>query len=136
LCSRALRFHLGSWDGNISLERLIISLALGEAVDAVEREECASGVMMIPVVQDGVYEGVEGLNEALATPGVEDIIITAKRAQRLVAWPEGCSYPGFIFARGPSPEFVESAIRDAHRKLRFRISPALPVVAPSSSPAQ
>jgi formate-dependent phosphoribosylglycinamide formyltransferase (GAR transformylase) len=128
LCSRALRFHSQGGGKTLSLERLLISLALGEAVNGVEREECASGVMMIPVIQEGIYEAVEGIEEALAVPGVEDVVITAKHAQRLIAWPEGCSYPGFIFARGPSPQFVEDAIRRAHCKLKFKISPSLPVV--------
>lgn len=128
LCSKALRFHSDTWGRNVSFERLIIALALSEAVHSVIREECASAVMMIPVSQAGVYEDIEGLEDALATPGVEDIVISAQRGQRLILWPEGCSYPGFIFARGPSPEFVENAVRSAHRKLQFRISRALPVV--------
>ncbi len=128
LCSRALRFCSLSWGGNVSLERVIVALALGEDLCAVRREERASGVMMIPVGQDGIYESIEGVNDAREVPGVEDVIITAKPAQRLVAWPEGCSYPGFIFARGSTPEFVESALRAAHSKLRFCISAALPVI--------
>jgi hypothetical protein len=42
--------------------------------------------------------------------------------------PEGASYLGFIFARGASPKVVENALRRAHEKLRFVISPALPVI--------
>jgi hypothetical protein len=42
--------------------------------------------------------------------------------------PEGASYLGFIFARGGSPDFVESALRRAHEKLHFIISPALTVI--------
>jgi hypothetical protein len=59
---------------------------------------------------------------------VEEIEITAKRRQPLVPLPEGASYLGFIFARGESPEFVEDALRIAHGKLRFVVSPALKVV--------
>lgn len=128
LCSRALRFRSTEWGENISLERVIIALALGEDISAVSREEPASGVMMIPVEQEGIFEGVAGVEEARATPGIEDTIITAKPGQHLIPWPEGCSYPGFIFARGDEPGEVEKALRCAHGKLRFRISPALPVV--------
>jgi hypothetical protein len=32
---------------------------------------------------------------------------------------EGASYPGFIFARAESPERVETALREAHRRLEF-----------------
>jgi biotin carboxylase len=128
LCSRALRFRSPSWGENVSLERVIIALALGEDVSAVRREELASGVMMIPVEEEGIYEDVRGVEEALETPQVEDIVITAKPGQRMIPWPEGCSYPGFIFARGSRPESVVLALRRAYRKLQFQLAPALPVV--------
>lgn len=128
LCSRALRFCSSALGTGMSLEEVLIHLALGTDVRDVRREQAASGVMMIPIPQEGVYQDVEGVEEALMTPGLEDIVITAKSAQRLVPLPEGSSYLGFIFARGASPEFVEAGLRQAHEKLRFAISPALPVV--------
>ncbi len=128
LCSRALRFRAPGKDDNISLEELIIRLALGEDVETTRREEAASGVMMIPVPQAGIFQRVEGVKEAGKTPGVEDIIITARPNQKLIPLPGGTSYPGFIFARGASPEFVEQALRNAHQKLHFVLGPALPVI--------
>ena len=83
---------------------------------------------MVPIPRDGIYEGVEGVEEVSSQPGVEDIVITAKPGQRLVTLPEGSSYLGFIFARATRPETVEAALRGAHAKLRFDIRPALPVV--------
>ena len=83
---------------------------------------------MIPIPGEGVYVNVNGLDEAQSTPGVEEVIITAKQGQKLVPLPEGNSYLGFIFARGDSPEFVEDALRTAHARLRFEIATALPVV--------
>jgi biotin carboxylase len=127
LCARALKFENG-W----SLEELIIRHALrhalGEPVEGVRREEASSGVMMIPVPSAGVLEEVRGEAEARAVQRVEDIRITAKLKQNLVPWPEGSSYLGFIFARGPSPAEVEAALREAHRRLEFVITAALPVV--------
>jgi biotin carboxylase len=128
LCSQALRFHAPGRDENISLEELIIRLVLGEDIETIRREEVASGVMMIPVPRAGVFQRVEGIEEARHTPGVEDIIITARPNQSLAPLPRGTSYPGFIFARGPSHEFVEHALRSAHQKLHFVLSPALPVI--------
>ena len=83
---------------------------------------------MVPIPRDGIYESVEGVEEASSQPGVEDIVITAKPGQRLVTLPEGSSYLGFIFARGASPQWVEDALRGAHQKLCFTIVPSLPVV--------
>jgi biotin carboxylase len=128
LCSRALRFCSPTLGEGLSLEELLIHLASGKNVQDVCRESAASGVMMVPIPRSGIYEGVEGVEEALRTTGVEDIVITAKPSQRLVTLPEGSSYLGFIFARGTLPQSVEGALRDAHEKLHFGIRPALPVV--------
>lgn len=123
LCSRALRFGAG-----MSLEELVIRNALGQPLHGIHRESAAAGVMMIPIPGTGVFEGVEGVEDALRVPGVEEVHVTAKLHQKLVPWPEGASYPGFLFARASSPEAVEDALREAHRRLHFRIAPMLAVV--------
>jgi hypothetical protein len=84
--------------------------------------------MMIPIPQAGIYHDVKGIDQARETPGVADVIITAKPTQQLEPLPEGSSYLGFIFARAPTAQFVEQALRSAHHKLLFVIVPALPVV--------
>jgi biotin carboxylase len=128
LCSRALRFEIPLVDKEVALEELLIRLMLGLDVSRIYRENAASGVMMIPIPETGFYQETQGVDEARAVAGIEDIAITAKESQKLVPLPEGSSYLGFIFARGGSPDFVENALRRAHEKLRFVISPALPVI--------
>ena len=115
-------------DHPISLEEVILRHALGEDVDNIARESCASGVMMIPIPHQGFYEGVENLEAAQQVPGIERIEITAKLRQKLIPLPEGASYLGFIFARAADPQSVESALRESHQRLRFLISTAIPVV--------
>jgi biotin carboxylase len=114
LCSRTLRFGTG-----LSLEELILRHALGMEVPTLERERRAAGVMMLPVPRAGVLKEVRGQAEALAVPGIDEVAITAHPGQDLVPLPEGASYPGFIFARAESPERVEAALREAHRRLEF-----------------
>ena len=126
LCGRALRFG----PKRISLEELLVRHALGLGGSDVEREEAASGVMMIPVPQSGILEGVEGLAEAKKIAGIEEIEITARLRDYVVAWPEGSSYLGFIFARGKSPREAEEALRAAHDKLRFKFTARLAVEHP------
>jgi formate-dependent phosphoribosylglycinamide formyltransferase (GAR transformylase) len=128
LCARALHFHLPSQQQDIPLEEVILRLALKMDLGGLEREPRAAGVMMIPIPEAGFYEEAQGLDEARATPGVDSIEITAKPKQKLVPLPEGASYLGFIFARAEKPEQVEQALREAHGKLRFVVSAALPVV--------
>lgn len=128
LCARALRFEAPGAARGISLEELGIRLALGEDLTRIRRERAAAGVMMIPVAEAGILREVQGLEAARATPGVEEVVLTARPGQRLVPWPEGASYPGFLFARGATPEGVEQALRRAHAELRFVVSPALAVL--------
>jgi biotin carboxylase len=126
LCSRALRFGAQG----IPLEELLVRHALGFGGSDLEREESASGVMMIPVPRSGIFDGVVGIEDAEKTAGVEEIQITARLRDYVAAWPEGASYLGFIFARAKSPEEVENALRAAHGKLQFKFSPRLPVEHP------
>jgi len=125
-CSGALRFEIRETgkgkEETLSLEEIVIRHALGMNLPALEREPQASGVMMIPVPGAGVLREVRGLDQARGLPLVEEIIITAHPGQELVPWPEGARYPGFIFARGGTPEAVEAALRAAHRQLQFVIA--------------
>ncbi len=133
LCSKALRFSgqraAGSGQGATaaSLEELLLRHAIGEDISTFERERAASGVMMIPIPQRGVFRGVERVEEARAVPGVEEIQITAKPDATLVPLPEGKSYLGFIFARSGEPEEVERSLREAHARLRFKIEKEIPL---------
>ncbi len=117
LCSRALRF-----DGDVSLEDLIVRHAMGLRVDFLERERLAAGVMMIPIPQAGVLTEVRGQEEALGVPGIEEIRITVPVGQEVIPLPEGTRYLGFIFARDETPDGVETALREAHRRLTFVIT--------------
>lgn len=123
LCARALEF-----EGGARLEEVVLRHAAGDDVSGVRLAAGAHGVMMIPVPKEGCYEGVEGVQEARAVAGIEDIVITAVPGEHLVPLPEGSSYMGFLFARRDSPDRVEAALRAAHQKLRFRIAAMLPVI--------
>lgn len=119
LCSRALSFGQ-----DMSLETLILRHAVGLPIDAAAREAAASGVMMIPIPTAGVLRGVDGIEAARAVPGIDDVAITAHAGARLTPLPEGGQYPGFIFARAATADAIETALRAAHRRLRFEIAPA------------
>jgi hypothetical protein len=80
-------------------------------------------VMMIPIHQAGLLKRVNGCDAAEAVPLVERVEITARTNYSLVPLPEGDSYLGFIFAKGPTPEEVEAALREAHQRLSFEIAP-------------
>ena len=123
LCARVLQFGNG-----ISLEELVVLHSVGRMPKVLEAANPAAGVMMIPVPRAGILESVDGVAEAKATTGVDDVIITARRGDRLVPLPEGASYTGFIFASGATAQAVEQSLRRAHSRLRFAVLPALDVV--------
>jgi len=87
----------------------------------------ASGVMMIPIPQRGIFRGATGLMQARAVAGVSDIRITAQPGQMVAPPPEGGGYLGFIFSRAAGPEAAEAALRTAHAELAFDIQADLPV---------
>ena len=128
LCAKSLRFQREGKGQKVSLEEILLRHALGESPDGWRREAEASGLMMIPIPRRGVFRGADGLDDAKAVPGVDDIRITAKADQVLVPLPEGASYLGFIFARGLTAGDAERAVRDAHARLRFTIDPEVPVI--------
>lgn len=111
LCAKALP----------GLEELILRHAAGEPEPPLPPIR-ASGVMMIPIPHGGVFAGVDGV------PEQPEVIITAKKGQKLVPLPEGNSYLGFIFASGDTPDEVAATLRRTHSLLRFDIAGALPVI--------
>jgi hypothetical protein len=123
LCARALRFK-----NDLTLEEVVILHAVGNMPAGLNLFPPALGVMMIPVPRAGVYESVTGIEEALRTDGIDDVVITAKIGQKLVPLPEGASYTGFIFASGDDPAAVENSLRIAHSRLKFDILATLDVI--------
>jgi biotin carboxylase len=132
LCARALRFVLPGEADTVGLEELLLRHALELPGSDAPRETQASGVMMIPVPRSGILEKIEGEEEARATPGISGLEITARLHDFIAAWPEGSSYLGFLFAQGSGPADAEIALREAHQKLRFTLTPRLPVEHPVS----
>lgn len=122
-CAKALTFQ-----GGRTLEEIVLAHALGFdfAAGALELEEGASGVMMLPIPATGVLARVDGLDDAATVPGIAALEMTAVVGRVIRALPEGDRYLGFIFAAGPSPADVEAALADAYRRLRIIIEPVVP----------
>jgi ATP-grasp domain/L-amino acid ligase C-terminal domain 2 len=132
LCARALRFLSSQQPEPIGLEELLLRHALVLPGHDAPREPLASGVMMIPVPASGTLDEIRGEDSARLTPGITDLLITARMRDYIAAWPEGSSYLGFIFARRSQPEEAERALRSAHEKLKFSITPRLLVEHPAT----
>jgi ATP-grasp domain/L-amino acid ligase C-terminal domain 2 len=141
LCARALRFvenenqtpknKNAKEQASIGLEELLLLHSLDLPVNTRRREKIASGVMMIPVPSSGILDSVQGEDAARETLGITELLITARLHDYIEAWPEGASYLGFLFAAAETPREVEQTLRAAHAKLRFTMTPRLPVQHPT-----
>ncbi len=121
-CSQLIKAGTG-----VTLEEMIVRNSVGESTTSKVIEK-AVGVMMIPVAgSGGILRRIEGLGNATRVPGVTSVELDARPGQILTPWPEGCAYPGFIFAEADSTDKVVRRLEQAHAELKFVYSPALPV---------
>jgi len=113
-------------DKAFNLEELVIALAVGKPVQAGPLEK-ARGVMMIPAGKGGILRRVEGIGAARKVPGIEKVDIIIREGNELVPLPEGNQYPGYIFARGDTPDEVVNALREACAQLDFVVAPVFKI---------
>ena len=121
-CADMLKFGL-----NIGLEELVLLQALGKPVD-IPALKNSVGVLMIPIPSQGILRRVEGISRAKQLPHITDIGISVREGYELVPLPEGASYLGFIFAKAPTAELAELALREAHACLKIVIMPTFKVI--------
>jgi biotin carboxylase len=118
-CARLLRFGTGA-----GLEELVLAQAAGLPLELAPLD-AAGGVLMIPTPRAGVLRRVEGVLAAERVRYVEEMEISLREGYPLVPLPEGATYLGFVFARAPTPELAERALREAHGHLRVVTAPLL-----------
>ncbi len=118
LCSRSLNFGLLG----TTLETLILRNALGMDKPELHRETVASGVLMIPIAEEGELTAIDGVEDVEGLEHVSAVDITASVGSHVVPPPEGDRYLGFVFARANSPEIVESTLREAMSLLQVRVT--------------
>ena len=117
LCGRSLRFGLA----DTPLEELLIRNALGVRVRGTRLAPGASGVSMIPVPSSGVFAGIDGTETARAVAHITDVEVSSIAGRPVAPLPEESTYLGFVFARAPHPQQVETALREACAALKVRI---------------
>ena len=117
-CGRLLSFGTG-----FSLEEWVLTHAMGQPLARAAELRGSAGVLMIPTPAAGILRRVEGVAAAQRIQYIEEVCILVREGYRLVPWPEGSGYPGFIFARAPTPELTEAALRQAHDSLEFVVAP-------------
>ena len=117
LCGRSLTFGLLGE----SLEVLIVRSALGLPGAGLDRAAASTGVLMLPIPEEGTLCGIDGVNDALGVEGIADFVQTIPDGGDVVPLPEGDRYLGFLFAEGLTPHAVEHSLRDAHGLLNITV---------------
>ncbi len=120
-CSRLFELVTDS-----SLEEFILQKSLGKEIEYFNIDGGA-GLMMIPVPQNGILRRIEGVTEAQSGKHILDVRLDVREGEKLVCWPEGGKYPGYIYAKADNAEQVEFSLRLAYSKLKFVCMPDLPV---------
>ena len=115
LCGRVLTATLG-----MNTAEIVLRHALGLPL-STQANAGAAGVMMIPALAGGIFQGIEGAALAGAVSGITHIEITAHPGQLVAPPPEGTGYLGFIFSSAPTPAEAEAALRAAYAALTVRI---------------
>ncbi|GJL80462.1 MAG: phosphoribosylglycinamide synthetase [marine bacterium B5-7] len=118
-CGQLLELATG-----LSLEDIVISHALGEE-PMIRPISGGAGVLMVPVPSSGVVRRVEGISDARRVANVVAVDLDVSTGQVLQAWPEGGSYPGFIFSCAGNAHDAEMALRRAHQAIRIIVAPLL-----------
>jgi len=117
LCSKSLNFGLMG----TTLETLILRNALGMDKPELRREAVASGVLMIPIPEEGRFVEIRNTEAVRQLPYVTGMDITVRPGRHLEPPPEGDRYLGFVYARATTPEDVESSLRQAEALLEVVI---------------
>jgi biotin carboxylase len=113
LCSKSLNFGLMG----TTLETLILRNALGMDKPELRREAVASGVLMIPIPEEGRFVEIRNTEVVRQLPNVTGIDITVRPGRHVEPPPEGDRYLGFVYARAPRPDDVEDSLRQAEALL-------------------
>lgn len=118
LCSRSLNFGLMG----TTLETLVLRNTLGLDKPELQRERAASGVLMIPIPRSGTLEAVNGIDRVREIEGITGVDLTIQPGSRVMSPPEGDRYLGFVFARGDTPDQVQSTLTRADALIDVKVS--------------
>ena len=111
---------------NSSLEEYVLCRSAGRRVNPIEFTQ-ASGVAMIPVTEGGILRRVEGVIDAQAIESVLEVQIDVRAGQKMIPWPEGSKYPGFIYSKASSADLVERSLHSALSCINFVCMPEFPL---------
>jgi hypothetical protein len=124
LCSEVIRVVCDDAPGEVrSLENIILRDACGLPLGSMHMVDSAAGVFMLPIPTAGILGRVDGVDRAESVEAITGVAISIPVGATVRPLPEGDRYLGFIFARGETPQGVESSLRRAQALLDVEVTP-------------
>lgn len=108
----------------IDLNGLALAAALGEPVELPEPRPAGGACVRFLIPPPGVLEEVEGVEEALALDGIEDVRVYRPPGWRFGTLRRGNDRAGFVLARGESRDDALARADRAAELIRFRTADA------------
>lgn len=110
----------------LDLLRLQLGAAVGHAPDLSAEDRGTAGVQFLTADREGVLAGVEGVAEALAVPGVERVVVTARPGQPARRPRHAYDRLGYIIARTDTPAGTAAALDAALARCRVLLEGQTP----------
>ncbi|MBQ1114815.1 pyridoxal-phosphate dependent enzyme [Streptomyces anulatus] len=110
----------------LDLLRLQLGAAVGHAPDLSAEDRGTAGVQFLTADREGVLAAVEGVAEALAVPGVERVVVTARPGQPTRSPRHSYDRLGYIIARTDTPAGTASALDAALARCRVLLEGQTP----------
>lgn len=117
-CARVFRYLLED-----DIHSLVLQLAFGEPLSGIRTRPGCAGAMMLPIPGEGRLARIEGLEDARRLPAIQDVMPNVSCGDIVVPFPEQSCYIGFLTAAAEEPEAVDEALREAARRIDFKLEP-------------
>lgn len=98
-----------------------VQLAIGERPDLTPRWSRHTSVRMLRSASAGTLVALDGLPEALALPGVADIVVTARPGEPVVPYTECRAKLGYVLASADTAGDLARALEGVEDLVRVRV---------------
>jgi formate-dependent phosphoribosylglycinamide formyltransferase (GAR transformylase) len=109
--------------GSNTFGELMLLASAGRTAPTFETSQ-AAGVGYLALPEPGIFEGLDGVDAALAVELVDEVLPCLPIGAVGCPPPEGNHRAAVVIARGGSAEGVEQSLEEALRRISVRISPA------------
>jgi biotin carboxylase len=118
--------HLVSLSTGVSFHENVLRVAMGHRPELPDKRPLYAGIHKVMAARSGTLADIDGLDAALATPGVQHVAILRARgtAVRLPPASFSSSVIGAVIATGGTPASVRATSEAAARSITVAVAPS------------